>query len=43
MSETAWDDKKSEEEVQKNIDQAVDDVTKFDFAKLEEVKKAFQE
>lgn len=42
MSETAWDDTKSEEEVQENIDQAVEDAVKFDFATLEEVKDAFR-
>lgn len=42
MSETAWDDTKTEEEVQENIDQAVEDVKDLDFATLDEVKEAFQ-
>jgi len=43
MSETAWDDSKSEQEVQENIDQAVEDVKEFNFATLDEVKEAFQQ
>lgn len=43
MSETAWDGSKSEEEVQENIDQAVEDVKSLDFATLDEVKEAFEE
>jgi len=43
MSETAWDDTKTEEEVQENIDQAVEDVKDLDFATLDEVKEAFQQ
>jgi len=43
MSETAGDDSKLEQEVQENIDQAVEDVNKFNFSTLEEVKKAFQQ
>lgn len=42
MSETAWDDAKSEEEVQENIDQAVEDVTNLEFATLEELEEAFR-
>ncbi len=43
MSETAWDDTKSEEEVQENIDQAVEDAKNFDFATLDELKEAFRQ
>lgn len=43
MSDLAWDDTKSEEEVQENIDQAVEDATDLDFATLEEVKEAFRQ
>lgn len=42
MSETAWDDTKSEEEVQENIDQAVEDIKDLDFATLDDVKDAFR-
>lgn len=41
MSETAWNDSKSEAEVQENIDRAVEDVKDLDFATLEEVEEAF--
>lgn len=43
MSNTAWDGSESDEEVQENIDQAVDDVTELDFATLEELKEAFRQ
>lgn len=43
MSEPAWDDIKSEEEVQENIDQAVEDAKNFDFATLDELKEAFRQ
>ena len=43
MSETAGDDSKLEQEAQENIDQAVEDVKKFNFLTLGEVKKAFQQ
>lgn len=43
MSETAWNGSKSEEEVQENIDQAVEDVKDLNFATLEEVKEAFHQ
>lgn len=43
MSETAWDDIKSDEEVQENIDQAVEDAKNFDFATLDELKEAFRQ
>jgi len=43
MSEAAWDDTKSEEEVQENIDQAVEDVTDLEFATLDEVAGAFRQ
>ncbi len=41
MSETAWD--ASEEEVQENIDQAVEDAKNFNFATLDELKEAFNQ
>lgn len=43
MSETARDDTKPEEEVQENIDQAVEDAKNFDFATLDELKEAFRQ
>ena len=43
MSETAGDDSKLEQEAQENVDQAVEDVKKFNFSTLEEVKKALQQ
>jgi hypothetical protein len=43
MSEIAWDDTNSEEEVQENIDQAVEDVKNFDFATLDELKEALRQ
>jgi hypothetical protein len=43
MSEPAWDDIKSDEEVQENIDQAVEDAKNFDFATLDELKEAFRQ
>lgn len=43
MSETAWDDSKSEKEVQENIDQAVEDVKNLEFATLDEIKESFEE
>lgn len=39
---SAWEEK-TEEEVQENIDQAVEDAIDLDFASLEEVKEAFSE
>lgn len=39
---SAWENK-TEEEVQENIDQAVEDAVNFDFATFDEVKKAFSE
>lgn len=42
MSEGAWDDSESEDDVQENIDQAVEDATKLDFATLEEIEEAFR-
>lgn len=39
---SAWDEK-TEEEVQENIDQAVEDAIDLDFASFEEVKQAFSE
>ena len=41
MSKTAWD--ASEEEVQENIDQAVEDAKNFNFATLDELKEAFNQ
>lgn len=43
MGDTAWDITKTEEEVQENIDQAVENVVDFDFTTLNEVKGAFQQ
>jgi len=43
MSEPAWDDIESDEEVQENIDQAVEDAKNFDFATLDELKEAFRQ
>lgn len=43
MSDLAWDDTKSEAEVQENIDEAVDDAVDLDFATLEAVKEAFRQ
>ena len=43
MSSTpAWENN-TEDEVQENIDQALNDAIDFDFATLEEVTKAFNE
>ncbi|WP_277556194.1 hypothetical protein [Halobaculum limi] len=43
MSKGAWRDGKSEEDVQENIDQAVDDAMEFEFATLDEIKEAFRQ
>jgi hypothetical protein len=43
MDETAWDGSKSEQDVQENIDRAVEDVKCLHFATLDEVKKAFRQ
>lgn len=42
MDETAWEGSKSEQEVQENIDKAVEDAKSLDFATLDEVEKAFK-
>lgn len=42
MSDAASEDGKSEEEVQENIDRAVEDVKDLDFATLEDVEEAFR-
>lgn len=42
MSDAMGSDTKSEEEVQENIDKAVEDVRNLDFATLEEVIDAFR-
>ena len=42
MSSTPGWENKTEDEVQKNIDQAVEDALNFDFATFDEVKKAFE-
>jgi len=43
MSDTNFDDSKSEQKIQENIDQAVEDVKSLDFATLDEVEKAFKQ
>lgn len=42
MSETAWDDTKSEAKVQENVDQAVEEATDLEFATLEELEDVFR-
>ena len=42
MDETAWEGSKSEQEVQENIDKAVEDAKSLDFAAFDEVKEAFR-
>ena len=42
MDETAWDGSKSEQEVQENINQALEDAKSLDFATLDELKEAFR-
>ena len=43
MSDTNFDDSKSEQKVQENIDKAVEDMKSLDFATLDEVKEAFRQ
>ena len=42
MSDTNCDDSKSEQKIQENIDQALEDAKSLDFATLDEVKEAFR-
>ncbi|ERG94145.1 MAG: hypothetical protein J07HQW2_00579 [Haloquadratum walsbyi J07HQW2] len=42
MSDTAWDSSKSEQEIQENINQALEAAKSLDFATLDEVKEAFK-
>lgn len=42
MTDAASVDGKSEEEVQENVDRAVEGVKYLDFARFEEVKEAFR-
>jgi hypothetical protein len=43
MSDTNFDDSKSEQKVQENIDKAVEDAKCLHFATLDEVKEAFRQ
>ena len=43
MSDTNFDDSKSEHKVQENIDKAVEDAKSLHFATLDEVKEAFRQ
>ena len=42
MSDTNCDDSKLEQNIQENIDKAVEDIKSLDFATLDEVKEAFR-